>query len=399
MPFLRSAGRFACRPACVRGCGQHLVRVGGQGVAACCREDTGDMNPERAEVHLRLLAEAELRRATSGPADVGLLDGCRSARLELVARALHAVHAFDMGAANEIQAELALALGVRQPRQGPGGLPPDAQANLARLMHRPPRPGAARQPPSPHARWRVQPVGQVIRARAGDVRGELDLPAYAQTAAGARFTAVSYWARHRARRRSGTRRRPACGSPTSSPRSTTRAPAISSAPASRPPAPSAGGDSIRRRRRRRPHRQRLRLWRSCRRARGTRVTPLASRCRNWPCWPLCRPGNATRAPSSSGSSIAMTAQPGTGARSGVPRRQYVSRLSHGPGRSPAGARQAWCLFGGLGDDRAFGDEHLMRRFERVQAGGDAAVDGRVQQDLFDLLDRDAVVQRALHVEP
>ncbi len=152
------------------------------------------MNRERAEVHLRLLAEAELRRATSGPADVGLLDGCRSARLELVARALHAVDAFDMGAANEIQAELALALGVRQPRQGPGGLPPDAQANLARLMHRPPRPGAARQPPSPHARWRVQPVGQVIRARAGDVQGELDLPAYAQTAAGARFTAVSYWA-------------------------------------------------------------------------------------------------------------------------------------------------------------------------------------------------------------
>ena len=86
------------------------------------------MNRERAEVDLRLLAEAELRRATTGPADVGLLDGCRSARLELVAQALHAVHAFDMGAANEIQAELALALGVRQPRQGPGGLPPNAQA-------------------------------------------------------------------------------------------------------------------------------------------------------------------------------------------------------------------------------------------------------------------------------
>jgi hypothetical protein len=150
----------------------------------------GDMNRERAETHLRLLAEAELRRATTWPADGGLLDQCHSARLELVAQALHAVRAFDMGAANQIQAELALALGVRQPRPGPGGLPPNAQANLARLM---PRPGAGHhQPPSSHAPWRVMPVGQVIRAGAGDVPGELHLLAYAQTAAGARFTAVSY---------------------------------------------------------------------------------------------------------------------------------------------------------------------------------------------------------------
>jgi len=45
------------------------------------------MNRERAESHLRLLAEAELRRATTWPGDGGLLDECRSARLELVARA------------------------------------------------------------------------------------------------------------------------------------------------------------------------------------------------------------------------------------------------------------------------------------------------------------------------
>jgi hypothetical protein len=151
------------------------------------------MNRERAETHLRLLAEAELRRATTWPADGGLLDECQSARLELVAQALHAVHAFDMGAANEIQAELALALGVRQPRQGPGGLAPTAQAHLARLMLRPPHPSAGHhQPPSPHAPWRVMPVGQVIRTRVGDAQCELHLLAYAQTAAGARFTAVSY---------------------------------------------------------------------------------------------------------------------------------------------------------------------------------------------------------------
>ena len=75
------------------------------------------MNREYAETHLRLLAEAELRRATTLP-DGGLLNECHSARLEHVAQALHAVRAFDMGAANAIQAELAVALGVRRRAQG-----------------------------------------------------------------------------------------------------------------------------------------------------------------------------------------------------------------------------------------------------------------------------------------
>jgi hypothetical protein len=186
-------GRFGCRPALVRGCGQYLDQVGGRGAAACYREDTEDMNRERAETHLRLLAEAELRRAATWPADGGLLEECHSARLELVAQALHAVRAFDMGAANEIQAELALALGVRQPGQRPGGLAPNAEANLNRLTLGLPRPSAGHhRPPRPHAPWRVMPVGQVIRTRAGDVQGELHLLAYAQTAAGARFTAVGY---------------------------------------------------------------------------------------------------------------------------------------------------------------------------------------------------------------
>jgi hypothetical protein len=155
--------------------------------------DNEDMNREGAETQLRLLAEAELRRATTEPVDDRLLDECHSARLELVAQALHAVDAFDMGAADEIQAELAFALGVRQVRSGPGGLPPKAQANLARLMLRPGPTARHHRPPSPHARWRVLPVGQVIRARDGDVQGELHLLAYAQTTAGAWFTAVSYW--------------------------------------------------------------------------------------------------------------------------------------------------------------------------------------------------------------
>ena len=151
------------------------------------------MNREGAETYLRRLAEAELRRATTAPGDGGLLEECHSARLELVALALHAVHAFDMAAANEIQAGLDLALGLRQPRQGPAGPMPNAQANLAWLMDSARQAQAPRRPPSPRAPWRVVPVGQVIRTRAGDVQGELHLLTYVQTAAGARFTAVSYW--------------------------------------------------------------------------------------------------------------------------------------------------------------------------------------------------------------
>jgi hypothetical protein len=59
------------------------------------------MDREGAETQLRLLAEAELRRAIAEPGDGRLLEGCYSARLELVAQALHAVDAFDMDAANE----------------------------------------------------------------------------------------------------------------------------------------------------------------------------------------------------------------------------------------------------------------------------------------------------------
>src|SRR6516225_6258976 len=73
-----------------------LVRSGiGWRTYAGHLEDTGDMNRVGAETHLRLLAEAELRRATRWPADGGLLAQCHSGRLELVALALHAVRAFD----------------------------------------------------------------------------------------------------------------------------------------------------------------------------------------------------------------------------------------------------------------------------------------------------------------
>src|SRR5690349_17632576 len=167
------------------------------------------MDREGAETQLRLLAEAELRHATTRPADRGLLNDCHSARLELVAQALHAAHAFDMDAANEIQAELALALGVRQPRQGPAGPVPYAQANLAWLMHSARYSTAPHRTPAPHVPWRVVPVGQVIRTRAGDVQGELHLLTYLQTVTGARFTAISYWRPDQVPQR----RRPSPGAP------------------------------------------------------------------------------------------------------------------------------------------------------------------------------------------
>ena len=73
------------------------------------REDTEDMDRGRAETHLRQLAEVELRRATApGPLGRG-----PAGRLPLVAQALIAVGAVDVGTADQIQAELDLALATR----------------------------------------------------------------------------------------------------------------------------------------------------------------------------------------------------------------------------------------------------------------------------------------------
>ena len=125
------------------GGGQYLGQVGGQGTAACFREDTEDMNRERAETYLRQLAEVELRRARTLPA--ASIPGRRNtARLALVAQALVAVGAVDVGTASEIQAGLELAVAVRQPGQvnqaspSQRGLSPHARMRLARLMHSPP---------------------------------------------------------------------------------------------------------------------------------------------------------------------------------------------------------------------------------------------------------------------
>jgi hypothetical protein len=132
------------------------------------------MDRERAETHLRLLAEAELRRVITMP--VGSIpDRWYSARLALAAQALTAVGAVGADVANEIQAHLRLAVAARH-----------------RLdAHWPPGPGSIRPVPPP-ASWRVVPVGQLITIQMDDLRRDLPLVAYAQSAGGARFI-VTEW--------------------------------------------------------------------------------------------------------------------------------------------------------------------------------------------------------------
>ena len=168
-------------------------------------EDTEEMNRERAETYLRQLAEAELRRARTLPA-ARIPGRQNTARLALAAQALVAVGAVDAGTADQIRADLELAVAIRQPGQenqasrGQRGLPPDARKRLARLMRSPPgRAGTVALPvsgpstgdtrPAAHrASWRVVPVGQVVPIRDAGVRRELLLVAYLQSADGARFT-------------------------------------------------------------------------------------------------------------------------------------------------------------------------------------------------------------------
>jgi hypothetical protein len=166
------------------------------------------MNRERAETYLRQLAEAELRRARTLPAAL-VRTRQDTSRLPLAAQALVAVGAVDAATADQIRAGLEVAVAVRQPSQvnqanpGQRGLPPDAQMRLAGLMHSPPRAATVAlpvsglraghpRPAAPRPSRRAVPVGQVIRLRDGDVRRELLVVAYVQSADGARFTTAGW---------------------------------------------------------------------------------------------------------------------------------------------------------------------------------------------------------------
>src|SRR5260370_30793253 len=109
------------------------------------------MDRERAETHLRLLAEAELRRVMKTP--MGSIPGrWYSARLALVAQALTAVDAVGADVADEIQADVGVAVAARHrlPARGPG-------------------PGRTRPAPQ-RTSWQVVPGGQGIKIRGDPLR-------------------------------------------------------------------------------------------------------------------------------------------------------------------------------------------------------------------------------------
>jgi hypothetical protein len=141
------------------------------------------MDRGRAETHLRQLAEAELRSATAP----GALARGPAGRLPLVAQALIAVGAVDVGTADQIRAELDLALAARYQA---AGMTPQALARLHGV--RSPRTVTDTFTASGQAPWQVVPAGQVIRIRDDEIRGELGLLAYLRTARGGRFTAAGW---------------------------------------------------------------------------------------------------------------------------------------------------------------------------------------------------------------
>jgi hypothetical protein len=167
---------------------------------------------ERAELHLRRLAEDTLRRAAEGQGKppYGLTslsmaarepDGTRVAQ---VTQALVAVGAVSAGTAEAITADLELALAVRRPgSQSRFEVLSSAaiRRRLAGLM-RPAIGPAGRIPPGPApARTvaavaapdhRIAPVGMMIPVSVDGCRGELYLLAYLQTASHARFAMIGW---------------------------------------------------------------------------------------------------------------------------------------------------------------------------------------------------------------
>lgn len=162
--------------------------------------DNKGVNPERAETHLRLLAEAELRRAAAAaatstrrpPGDRLPGGGLASARLQRVTSALIGVGALDADTADSILAGFDLAMAVRDasPRRPPLAMvPPVVRRRIARLAQSSTRRAAPR--PAPGADDRVVPVGMMIPVQHDDTRGELYLLAFSQTGSGARFSAYA----------------------------------------------------------------------------------------------------------------------------------------------------------------------------------------------------------------
>ncbi|HEY0716972.1 MAG TPA: hypothetical protein VGD68_05100 [Streptosporangiaceae bacterium] len=135
------------------------------------------MNGERAERHLRLAAEAGLRRSRTRSGS-GMSPGSQAvstdciARLAGVARALTAVGALDARQAEEILTQFRDALAVRdqRPRQAAGPLLRPVPTRMIRATAPGADPGAATGAAAP---WRVFPVARMLPFRDEFVAGEL----------------------------------------------------------------------------------------------------------------------------------------------------------------------------------------------------------------------------------
>ena len=133
------------------------------------------MDSQRAEIHLRLLVEEELRR----PAWAW---GERRARVGRVAQLLTAIGALDDEVAGRILADFDLALVARQ-ADAPGrrGLAAVSQRRWAPVRFRPATPVSSPLPARGLVPGRLVPLGQVIPLRAEAAAGEVYLLSYAQT--------------------------------------------------------------------------------------------------------------------------------------------------------------------------------------------------------------------------
>ncbi len=156
------------------------------------------MNGERAERHLRLAAEAGLRRSRTLP-DYGTAPNLRAvftdciARLNGVAAALTAVGALDADRADEILVQFQAALAVRH-RLHPQTAGPLLRSARTRMVPAVPAATAAPDPgpgPGPVAPWRVFPVGRMLPFRDEFVAGELYVLSLLVTAERAQALAIA----------------------------------------------------------------------------------------------------------------------------------------------------------------------------------------------------------------
>jgi hypothetical protein len=121
------------------------------------------MDHERAEAHLRMLAEDEVRRA--------VLPDCRGARVSRVAQALTAVGALDSATAGQILGDAELARALRHPD-------PVFRRHLATAGAA--SPSLDRSPRPRTAAGRVVPIGQLLPVHAADASGEICLLSFVQ---------------------------------------------------------------------------------------------------------------------------------------------------------------------------------------------------------------------------